>query len=60
MKTELAGVIMGIAPVVGKEQTVRHLLPVYITLLKDPTAEVRLNIISSLDKVAQFTWISNM
>lgn len=51
VKTELALVVMGLAPVVGKENTVKHLLPLYLTLLKDSTAEVRLNIISSLDKV---------
>ncbi|RCN40664.1 HEAT repeat protein [Ancylostoma caninum] len=51
VKTELAGVIMGLAPLVGKENTISQLLPIYMQLLKDSTAEVRLNIISSLDKV---------
>lgn len=51
VKSELASVIMGLAPMVGKDNTITHLLPIYMTLLKDTTAEVRLNIISSLDKV---------
>ncbi|CAJ0592564.1 unnamed protein product [Cylicocyclus nassatus] len=41
---------MVIAPLVGKENTISQLLPIYMQLLKDSTAEVRLNIISSLDK----------
>ncbi len=51
VKTALASVVMGLAPVLGKEMTIEHLLPMYLSLLKDETAEVRLNIISSLDKV---------
>ena len=51
VKTELAGVIMGLAPLIGKDNTINLLLPIYMQLLKDSTAEVRLNIISSLDKV---------
>jgi serine/threonine-protein phosphatase 2A regulatory subunit A len=43
--------VMGLAPVIGRELTIEHLLPLYLILLKDDTAEVRLNIISSLDKV---------
>lgn len=51
VKTALASVIMGLAPILGKDLTMEHLLPIYLTLLRDETAEVRLNIISSLDKV---------
>ncbi|CDW58966.1 serine:threonine protein phosphatase 2A 65 kDa [Trichuris trichiura] len=62
VKTALASVIMGIAPLVGNENTIAHLLPMYLTLLKDDTAEVRLNIISSLDKVGKdigYAWANN-
>lgn len=51
VKTALASVVMGLAPILGKDLTMEHLLPIYLTLLRDETAEVRLNIISSLDKV---------
>ncbi|VDM30687.1 unnamed protein product [Toxocara canis] len=51
VKTALASVVMGLAPILGNELTMEHLLPIYLTLLRDETAEVRLNIISSLDKV---------
>ncbi|CAJ0594723.1 unnamed protein product [Cylicocyclus nassatus] len=51
VKTELAGVTMGLAPLVEKENTISQLLPIYMQLLKDSTAEVRLNIITNLHKV---------
>lgn len=54
VKTALASVVMGLAPILGNELTMEHLLPIYLTLLRDETAEVRLNIISSLDKVSTF------
>lgn len=42
---------MGLAPLLGPESTVENLLPIFLTMLRDDTPEVRLNIISSLDKV---------
>ena len=47
----LASVIMGLAPVFGKEDTITHLLALFLQLLKDDFPEVRLNIISKLDAV---------
>ncbi|KRX81677.1 Serine/threonine-protein phosphatase 2A 65 kDa regulatory subunit A alpha isoform [Trichinella sp. T6] len=40
VKTSLASVIMGMAPLLGREKTVEHLLPMYLMLLKDETAEI--------------------
>jgi serine/threonine-protein phosphatase 2A regulatory subunit A len=42
---------MGLAPVFGKEDTITHLLALFLQLLKDDFPEVRLNIISKLDAV---------
>src|SRR5688572_19743083 len=42
---------MGLAPVFGKENTIEHLLDLFLQLLKDDFPEVRLNIISKLDEV---------
>lgn len=42
---------MGLAPVFGKEDTITHLLQLFLQLLKDDFPEVRLNIISKLDAV---------
>lgn len=44
-----ASVIMGLAPILGKDNTLEHLLPLFLNQLKDDYPEVRLNIISNLD-----------
>ena len=35
VKTALAGVIMNLAPILGQENTIEHLLPLFLTQLKD-------------------------
>ncbi|CAJ0928846.1 unnamed protein product, partial [Mesorhabditis belari] len=40
VKGELASVIMGLGPIVGKQVTETHLLPIYTAMLRDSTAEV--------------------
>ncbi|KAH0858398.1 hypothetical protein HID58_086659, partial [Brassica napus] len=52
-RSALASVIMGMAPVLGKDATIEHLLPIFLSLLKDEFPDVRLNIISKLDQVNQ-------
>lgn len=42
---------MELAPTLGKAATIEHLLPVFLSLLKDDVPDVRLNIISKLDQV---------
>eukprot|EP00731_Ephydatia_muelleri_P009439 Em0005g25a len=51
VKSALASVIMSLSPIVGKESTIEHLLPLFLIQLKDECPEVRLNIISSLESV---------
>jgi hypothetical protein len=51
VRAALAGVVMELAPQLGKQPTIEHLLPVFLALLKDPFPDVRLNIISKLDQV---------
>ncbi|KAJ3206664.1 hypothetical protein HDU82_004367 [Entophlyctis luteolus] len=51
VRAALATEISSLAPILGKEQTIEHLLPLFLLLLKDDASEVRLNIISKLDKV---------
>ncbi|KAF2602446.1 hypothetical protein F2Q70_00026811 [Brassica cretica] len=48
VRSALVSVIMGMAPILGK-----HLLPIFLSLLKDEFLDVRLNIISKLDQVNQ-------
>ena len=51
VKSALASVIMGLSPILGKDNTIEHLLPLFLAQLKDECPEVRLNIISNLDCV---------
>jgi serine/threonine-protein phosphatase 2A regulatory subunit A len=51
VRSALAGVVMELAPTLGKAATIEHLLPVFLSLLKDDIPDVRLNIISKLDQV---------
>ncbi|KAF3515131.1 hypothetical protein F2Q69_00007997 [Brassica cretica] len=49
----LASVIMGMAPILGKDSTIENLLPIFLSLLKDEFPDVHLNIINKLDQVNQ-------
>ena len=51
VRSALASVVMELAPILGKASTIEHLLPVFLSLLKDDFPDVRLNIISKLDQV---------
>lgn len=48
VRAALAMVATELAPLLGKDITISHLLPPMLLLLRDSTSEVRLNIISSL------------
>ncbi|VDO06046.1 unnamed protein product [Rodentolepis nana] len=60
VKTALAGVIMALAPLLGKEHTTEHLLPMFLIQLKDENPDVRLNIISNLECVNQVMGITQL
>jgi serine/threonine-protein phosphatase 2A regulatory subunit A len=60
VKTALASVIMGLAPIVGKDTTIEHLLPLFLAQLKDDCPEVRLNIISNLESVNKVIGIQQL
>lgn len=51
VRAALANQISGLAPLLGKDATIEHLLPLFLHLLKDEFPEVRLNIISKLELV---------
>ena len=53
VRSALASVVMEVAPQLGKGPTIDHLLPVFLSLLKDDYPDVRLNVISRLDQVNQ-------
>jgi serine/threonine-protein phosphatase 2A regulatory subunit A len=51
VRAALANKISGLAPLLGKDATTEHLLPLFLHLLKDEFPDVRLNIISKLEEV---------
>lgn len=51
VRAALATQITGLAPLLGKDSTIEHLLPLFLQLLKDEFPEVRLNVISKLETV---------
>ncbi len=51
MRAALSSVVLGLAPVLGTAATIDSLLPLFLRLLKDSSASVRLNIISKLEAV---------
>ena len=48
VRAALAMVATGLAPALGKDATITHLVPPVLLLLRDAASEVRLNLISSL------------
>lgn len=60
VKSALASVIMGLSPILGRHNTIEHLLPLFLTQLKDECPEVRLNIISNLDCVNEVIGIQQL
>ena len=53
VRSSLAGVVLELAPKLGKISTLETLLPVCLSLLRDEYPEVRLAVISKLDYVSQ-------
>lgn len=60
VKSALASVIMGLSPILGKDNTIEHLLPLFLTLLTDEYPKVQLNIISNLDCVNKVIGIQQL
>lgn len=51
VRAALGTQISGLAPILGKDETISHLLPMFLQMLKDEFPDVRLNIISKLESV---------
>jgi serine/threonine-protein phosphatase 2A regulatory subunit A len=59
VRAALGNHISGLAPLLGKEATIDHLLPLFLQLLKDDFPDVRLNIISKLELVNNGTYVAS-
>ncbi|GMM28481.1 protein phosphatase 2A structural subunit [Martiniozyma asiatica (nom. inval.)] len=51
VRAALASEVTGLAPILGKQDTIDNLLPIFVEMLKDEFSDVRLNIISNLQIV---------
>ena len=51
VRAALAMVATELAPILGKDSTITHLVPAILLLLRDAASEVRLNLISSLESL---------
>jgi hypothetical protein len=51
VRAALAMVATELAPILGKDATITHLVPPILLLLRDAASEVRLNLISSLESL---------
>ena len=60
VRSALASVIMGLAPILGKDNTIKHLMPFFLALLKDECPDVRLNIIHNLNCIKEVIGIQQL
>jgi len=60
VREALAGQIAKMAPKVGTDNTVAHLLPLFLDMLRDEDSEVRLRIISNLDVINETIGIDRL
>lgn len=51
VKVKLGQAVLGLAPLLGRDLTVTHLLPIILNQLKDDSPDVRLGVIGSLELV---------
>lgn len=51
VKTTLASQVMGLAPLLGKQNVIDHLIPIFLAQLRDENPDVRLNVICNLECV---------
>jgi serine/threonine-protein phosphatase 2A regulatory subunit A len=49
VRVAMAGQLLELGPILGKEKSIELLVPLFVRLLKDDYSDVRLNIISKLD-----------
>lgn len=49
----LAGVLLYLAPIFGKEVTVRRIIPLFLKLIRDDSTEVRLKLIATLSSLTE-------
>ena len=56
LQSALASVIMGLSPILGKNNTIEHLLPLFLSQLKDECPDVSINIFLSKNIFKSFNY----
>ncbi|KAI3380150.1 hypothetical protein SNEBB_006917 [Seison nebaliae] len=57
VKQAIAKEILGVAPILGKEGSIIHLIPIFQQQLRDENSEVRLNIIKNINRISNIIGI---
>lgn len=60
VREALAGKIARLSPKIGKDATIKYLLPLFLEMLRDENSEVRLQIISNLDVINEIFGIERL
>ncbi|XP_061263792.1 serine/threonine-protein phosphatase 2A 65 kDa regulatory subunit A alpha isoform-like [Bos javanicus] len=60
VRSALASVILGLCPILGKDNTIEHIMPLFLALLRDECSDVRLNVISNLNCMKEVIGIQDL
>jgi serine/threonine-protein phosphatase 2A regulatory subunit A len=60
VRVALAESLPSLAPIVGKRSTSDHILPIFLTLLKDEASEVRVSLFKHLDDLTKVVDIDSL
>ena len=60
VRSALASVILSLCPILGKDNTIEHIMPLFLALLTDECPDVRLNIISNLNCMKEVIGIQEL
>lgn len=49
----MAGSFLAVSSVIGKKHTTEHILPIFLSLLKDNESDVRISLFKSLNEITK-------
>ena len=60
MRNALSNNVLALCPLIGKNPTNEHLIPIFLSLLRDESPDVRLGLFKRLDDLNQVIGIENL
>ena len=60
MRSALAENLLALCPIIEKQPTNEHILPIFLALLRDESSDVRLNLFKRLENMNQVLGIENL